>query len=160
MTRMAANVGATILATGLIPDSAKTLKPPFADFYVAINGNDAWSGKLAEPTLGKTDGPFRTLERARDAVRKLAASGTARGITVLVRGGVYTFGQTFTLEAQDSGTEEAPVVFQAYPGEKVVLSGGPTVPPDAFRRKATRSGSRLRADFRLKARLRTLLTPR
>jgi hypothetical protein len=33
-------------------------------FYVATNGNDAWSGRLAEPNAGKTDGPFATLERA------------------------------------------------------------------------------------------------
>jgi hypothetical protein len=32
------------------------------DFYVATNGNDAWSGRLAEPNAEKTDGPFATLE--------------------------------------------------------------------------------------------------
>ena len=33
-------------------------------FYVAPNGNDAWSGRLAAPNADKTDGPFATLERA------------------------------------------------------------------------------------------------
>ena len=42
-----------------------------AAFYVAKNGNDAWSGKLATPNDAGTDGPFSTLERARDAVRAL-----------------------------------------------------------------------------------------
>ena len=127
-------VAMAMLATGLISDSAKALTPPSADFYVSINGNDAWSGRLAEPTPEKTDGPFRTLERARDEVRKLkaAASAAGRGVTVVLRGGVYTFDQGFILDAQDSGTLRAPVLYQACPGEKVILAGGPTVPADAF----------------------------
>ena len=32
-------------------------------FYVAANGNDAWSARLAEANAEKTDGPFATLER-------------------------------------------------------------------------------------------------
>ena len=54
-----------------------------ADFYVATDGNDKWSGKLAAPNDGETDGPFATLERARTALR---ASGKVGG-TVLIRGG-------------------------------------------------------------------------
>ena len=114
---------------------ARTPVPPPADFYVATNGNDAWSGKLADPAPTKTDGPFLTLERARDEIRKLkaAAPATGKGITVVVRGGAYSFAQTFTLEAQDSGTAEAPILYQACPGEKVILAGGPTLPHDAFK---------------------------
>ena len=37
--------------------------------YVSVQGNDAWSGRLPEPNAAKTDGPFATLERARDAIR-------------------------------------------------------------------------------------------
>ena len=105
-----------------------------ADFYVATDGNDTWSGKLGEPTPEKTDGPFRTLERARDEVRRRKASETrtAKGVTVVVRAGVYAFARTFTLEAEDSGTPEVPVMYQGCPGEKVTLAGGPTVPPEAF----------------------------
>ena len=54
---------------------------PQAAFYVATNGNDAWSGTLAEPNAARTDGPFATLERDRDAVRPLKG-----GVTVWVRG--------------------------------------------------------------------------
>ena len=45
-----------------------------ADFFVATNGSDKWSGRLAEPNEQGTDGPFATLGRARDAVR--AARGS------------------------------------------------------------------------------------
>ena len=47
-----------------------------ADFYVATDGNDGWSGKLESPNADKTDGPFATLARARDAVRELKKSNT------------------------------------------------------------------------------------
>ncbi|MDO4629397.1 MAG: hypothetical protein Q4C70_09460, partial [Planctomycetia bacterium] len=40
------------------------------DFFVAKNGNDTWSGTLAEPNENGTDGPFATLDRAKTAVRE------------------------------------------------------------------------------------------
>jgi len=39
--------------------------------YVSTTGNDSWSGKLSEPDQDKTDGPFATIEGARDAIRLL-----------------------------------------------------------------------------------------
>ena len=39
-----------------------------ADFHVSPQGNDAWSGRFPEPNAGGTDGPFASLERARDVV--------------------------------------------------------------------------------------------
>ena len=59
-----------------------------ADFFVATNGNDAWSGTRAEPDKKGTDGPFATLVRARNAVRELreAQGGPKDPVTVMVRG--------------------------------------------------------------------------
>ena len=37
-----------------------------ANFFVAEDGDDAWSGTLAASNAGKTDGPFATLSRARE----------------------------------------------------------------------------------------------
>ncbi len=54
-----------------------------AAFYVSTNGNDGWSGKLEAPNTRKTDGPFSTLARARDAVAQ-AKPVDARSV-VLVR---------------------------------------------------------------------------
>lgn len=91
--------------------------------FVSPAGNDAWSGRLAAPNEGKTDGPFASLERARDEVRRSAA----RGAVVTVRGGSYALKEPFALSAEDSGTEDAPVVYMAFPGEEVRLTGGKTV---------------------------------
>ena len=104
--------------TGL-PRSAR------ADFYVATNGNDAWSGRLPVPALGGIDGPFATIARARDALRQVRAqTGRARRYTVLVRGGVYRLDGPIVFAPEDSGSEGAPVIYAAFPGEQPVLSGG------------------------------------
>jgi hypothetical protein len=105
-----------------------------ATFYVAADGNDAWSGRLAQPAADKNDGPVRTLEQARDNARRLRASGSlATGVTVVVRAGVYPIVRTFSLDPRDSGTPESPTIYQAYPGETVLLVGGPSVPAGAFK---------------------------
>ena len=94
-----------------------------AEFYIATNGNDAWSGALPEPNAEETDGPFATLQRARDAVRELKKEKKAP-ITVLIREGAYYLEESLIFEPQDSGTEDQPITYAAYPGETPVLSGG------------------------------------
>lgn len=96
---------------------------PTADFYVAPHGSDAWSGTLAEPNSQKSDGPFATLERARDAVR---ASGRNRkgNVVVLIRGGIYRLKKTVVFGLKDSGGTKSTVTYAAYPGETPVFSGG------------------------------------
>src|SRR5579863_9502979 len=61
------------------------------DFIVAPSGDDAWSGTLASPNHSKTDGPFATLDHAREAVRvfKQAQPERIDPIIVLLRGGTY-----------------------------------------------------------------------
>ncbi len=115
---------------------AEHCMPSFADeFYVATDGNDTWSGKLAEPNAEKTDGPFATLQRARQAVRLLKAQGLlpAGGAAVVVRGGDYEQEKSFELTAEESGTAQSPIVFRAAEGEQVRLTGGRAVPSSAFK---------------------------
>ena len=96
-----------------------------ADFYVATTGNDHWSGTLAASNPQQSDGPFATLERARDEIRKLKGHGGLQGpTTVWVRGGTYALAQTFKLGAQDSGEAQDRIIYRAYENEKPVLTGG------------------------------------
>lgn len=98
---------------------------PVADFYVAKNGNDTWSGRLPAPNRKRTDGPFGTLQRAQRAVRELRQKRTLnRPIVVMVRKGVYLLNEPLVFTPEDSGSAESPTIFTAYPGEKPVLSGG------------------------------------
>ncbi len=89
------------------------------DWYVAPNGNDAWTGQLPAPNADQTDGPFATLVKARDTIRPLPGART-----VHLRGGVYELPAGLELTAEDSGRDYAPVVWQAYEKEKPVLVAG------------------------------------
>ena len=98
------------------------------EFFVSRSGNDTWSGKLASPNSRNTDGPFRTLAGARDALRSLKGKGALSGGAIVnVRGGTYTMYDTFLLTADDSGTVSGPVIWRAYRGESVLLAGGRTI---------------------------------
>jgi hypothetical protein len=92
--------------------------------YVSPQGRDTWSGRLPAPKSG--DGPFATLERARDEIRKMKKAGAIPkgGFTVEVRAGVYELPGAFELTAEDSGTDVAPIVYRARKGEEVRLVGG------------------------------------
>jgi parallel beta-helix repeat protein len=93
--------------------------------YVAINGNDQWSGRLPAPDESGTDGPFASIKQARDRIRELKYSEKPIGpVTVLIRGGIYYIEETIRFGPQDSGTQDAPVSYIAYPGEKPELVGG------------------------------------
>lgn len=95
-------------------------------FYVATNGNDAWSGGLAAPARDGSDGPFATLEKARNAIRRLQrTAGLPRGgVKVLLRGGVYPLARSFQLDGRDSGHPSARIVYAAFPNERVRWIGG------------------------------------
>ncbi|MCX6348370.1 MAG: hypothetical protein NTV79_02555, partial [Candidatus Aureabacteria bacterium] len=96
-----------------------------AGLYVSTNGNDTWSGRLAAPNAERTDGPFATVARARDAVRQMKAGDPLGApVQVVIRGGTYLLNEPFQLGPADSGTAEFPITYAAYPGEKPILSGG------------------------------------
>lgn len=106
-----------IVAAALAVACALTAGPAEAkspQFWVSPEGDDTASGDRAQP--------FRTLERARDAVRALG--GDADGeITVFLHGGTYRLEQPFVLDARDSGRNGHDVVYAAASGEQPVLSG-------------------------------------
>ncbi|MGV8134138.1 MAG: right-handed parallel beta-helix repeat-containing protein [Mangrovibacterium sp.] len=91
-------------------------------FYVSTKGNDKNTGSISQP--------FRSIERAREAVQSFK-HGKIRlpsgGITVFIREGTYPVHQTFRLTGEDDGTEDCPVVYRSYPGEEVHFIGGKVV---------------------------------
>ena len=88
------------------------------DFYLAPKGSDRNPGTASRP--------FRTLERARDAIRELRRTTgiPIGGVTVWLRGGVYPVLSTFALTAEDGGAKNATVAYRGCEGKTVRLVGG------------------------------------
>ena len=78
-------------------------------YYVAPGGSDANPGTFEKP--------FATIQHAQRAVRQKPGS-------VLLRDGTYYLPEKLVFKADDSGSETAPVVYQAYGNEQPVISGG------------------------------------
>lgn len=109
----------------LLGASALAAASPKVDYFIAKSGNDGWSGRLAVPNVAGTDGPFASVQGARDAIRKMKMSSELKKpITVLLRGGTYRVLEPVEFLPIDSGTKDAPITYAAYPGEKPVISGG------------------------------------
>jgi parallel beta-helix repeat protein len=75
-------------------------------FVDADRGNDAYSGRLAQPDPSHSDGPFRTAQAGYDRLR--------RGDRLYIREGVYR--ETVTLHKR--ATASSPITIQAFPGEE------------------------------------------
>lgn len=104
--------------------TATVAAPAPLTLYLATNGNDLWSGRLATPNKARSDGPLCSLAGARDRIRGQKAEVRNQPVQVWVRGGTYSLPAPFVLEPQDSGTAEAPVVYAAFQKEKPVFTGG------------------------------------
>lgn len=98
--------------------SEATLVSGSAEIFVSANGSDDNTGTI--------DSPFKTIEKARDAVRSIKSKPQG-GIVVNVRGGVYPVSKTIEFTAEDSGTKDCPVIYKAYNDEKVSFIGGKTI---------------------------------
>ncbi|MEN8735440.1 MAG: hypothetical protein ABF329_11560, partial [Lentimonas sp.] len=73
------------------------------------------------PLVVSPDGPIATLEEARLRVQELKKQQPGRPIEVLIKGGVYPLHETVVFGLEDSGSEGAPVVYKAFPGEDPVF---------------------------------------
>ncbi|HOX37140.1 MAG TPA: right-handed parallel beta-helix repeat-containing protein [Candidatus Brocadiia bacterium] len=104
------------------PADSRTPPPkrpkPGMILFVAPNGSDE--------NPGTQDKPLASLEGARDTIRKLKAryEFPSGGVEVRVMPGAYLRDKTFTLTAEDSGTEQTPIVYLAEKSGEAVMSGG------------------------------------
>jgi len=87
--------------------------------YVSPDANSA-------PATGTADAPFANLEQPRDAIRAMKKAGglPEGGVVVELRGGWYERTGPLRLTAEDSGTEAAPILYRARPGQEVRITGG------------------------------------
>lgn len=70
-------------------------------------------------------GPLKSLAEARDAIRALKARGPlAEPVRVVIANGTYSLAEPVTFTARDSGSEKAPISYEAAAGAKPIISGG------------------------------------
>ncbi len=118
-------------STGATADAQGQPGAP-ASFFVATDGSDSWSGTLPAPNGNHTDGPFASVARAQQAVRT-SLQNHPSSITVEIRSGTYYLVQsptnpgTLNFTAADAGSVSTPIVWENYPSESPILSGGLTV---------------------------------
>jgi Right handed beta helix region len=106
------------------------------DYYVNPKGNDAWSGTLKQPDVKLSDGPFKTLVRAKQAIRALKTTNTFKDkVTVNIAAGHYYLSQALHFNLMDSGLPGRKILWQAEPGAQVTISGG--LPITCKKRDAT-----------------------
>lgn len=96
------------------------------EIYVSLKGDDENSGIKAFP--------LKTLEAARDLARKIEGD---HKIIVWVKEGTYILKDTFKLSSLDSRDNNVTMEYRAWPGEKVVLSGGTSISSDVFEKVKT-----------------------
>ena len=102
---------------------APAAQEPALRLHVSPHGDDGWSGRRAR--VEGQDGPFASLERARDEIRRIKAAGglPEGGVTVELAAGRYQLAGPLELGAEDSGTPDAPITYQAGPGAEVRVLG-------------------------------------
>jgi len=110
---LAATLGAALLGV----DAAGAVS-----IHVAVDGDDAWSGRLAAPNTDRSDGPLASLRGARDAVRRLRGSGE-EAVEVVVHAGRHELAEPLRLEAADGGTPDRPAVWRGDGIGRVILTG-------------------------------------
>lgn len=121
----------------LRPDAAGEAAAAAAiTFYVSCSeGDDGAAGSLAAP--------FRSLTRARDAIRtarcrqgrSTAVAVAVAPAEIFIRSGVCQLAEPLQLNASDSA-----VVWGAYQSESVLISAGLTVPPELLTHPASNGG--------------------
>lgn len=84
-------------------------------FYVAEVGNDE--------NEGTWDSPFKTLQKAKEEVKKINDSVDG-DIAVVVRGGLYSQTSALEFDESDSGKNGNKIVYMGYPNEDARISGG------------------------------------
>lgn len=104
-----------------------------ATFYVAPSGDDRNPGTAVAP--------FRTLQAARDAIRRTSGrteegNGPAPGwdgATVVVSSGTYVLEEPLLFDRRDSGTEQNPIAYVGPADGSAIITGAVPLPEDGWR---------------------------
>jgi hypothetical protein len=105
-----------LFVVGLLSVPASAANAEGETYFVAVNGNDSWSGRLPEPNAGRTDGPFASLAAACTVARRQGAKQPRK---IVMQSGKYYFDEPLVLGADDAG-----LTIESTTGANVCLYGG------------------------------------
>lgn len=88
------------------------------NIYVSPEGNDRNTGAI--------DKPVATLLQAQTLARSAVQAHAA--VAVFLREGTYRLAAPLVFTTRDSGSREAPISYQSYLKESVIISGGSELP--------------------------------
>ena len=96
-------------------------------YYVCPTGSDA--------SPGTESAPFASIGHVRDKVRSYIKNyeSTAGNVCVFFRSGYYEITDSIVFSEEDSAAKGSRIFYRAYPGEKVVFSGGRPLKPSWFK---------------------------
>ncbi len=99
---------------------------PSVNYYVSPNGSDT--------NAGTQSSPFKTIDRAKEAVRQLKASEGLPfgGVGINLMEGNHSIDKTITLTNEDSGSISSPVIYKSCAGGNAVITGDYSLPANAF----------------------------
>ena len=115
-----------------------TLLLVYSTFEVLAAGDKTRHEWYVSPTgksnaTGTIENPFATLEQARNALRQTKKENPdflLHTNIIFLRQGIYALSESFELDEKDSGNEKHPIVYCAYPGEKVFITGAIRIAPE------------------------------
>ncbi|MEN6384798.1 MAG: LamG-like jellyroll fold domain-containing protein [Phycisphaerales bacterium] len=73
---------------------------------------------------GSEQNPFKTIERAKIAAKEIIDSGLSADLNIYIKSGTYYLDEPLVFDSEDGGNSTYKVIYQNYPGETPVISGG------------------------------------
>ena len=107
-----------LIMCGLILFATQAQSETMQTFFISPFGNDN--------NPGTVEAPFKTIQKARDAVRQINRKMDG-DIIVYLCGGTYRIDETILFDQRDSGTEKQRIIYQAFQDQKPVISGGVSI---------------------------------
>lgn len=114
----------TLLIAGLVAASSSALAQ--TKLYVSLVGNDKYNGLTTTTNRKLNEGPKRTIEGARDQIRKwrYANKLDPKGVEVIVLPGRYYMRRGVLFTGTDNGFVDGPIVWKAQTPGSVIIDGG------------------------------------
>ena len=90
------------------------------NLYVSPKGDDSHDGRSPERC-------FFSLQRARQEIRTIRQGDSSEPVTIYLLGGDYYLKEPLIFMPEDSGSENAPIIFKSFADEKPIINGGRAV---------------------------------